>query len=329
MKSFYILQSGVVKRSQNTLCIVDKKENKTYLPIEQIMDIFFLSEVSINTKALSFLAQKKIPAHFFNYYGFYSGSFYPREYLVSGFLLINQVKTHLDNERRLKIAKEFIRGAVHNTIKNLLYYRKYKKKVDLSLSALKQIYDSIDSCGSLHQLLALEGNSKEWYYKAFEQILGEDFALDKRTRRPPQSMINTLISFGNTLVYSTCLSQIYHTQLNPTISFLHSPGERRFSLSLDLAEVFKPILCDRVIFKLVNKAMISAKHFEKGSDFVFLNKRGREIFIQEYEKRLERTVHYQKMGKSVSYRHLVRLECYKLVKAMMEDEEYISFKSYW
>jgi CRISPR-associated protein Cas1 len=40
------------------------------------------------------------------------------------------------------------------------------------------------------------------------------------------------------------------TQLNPTVSYLHEPSQRRFSLALDLSEIFKPLIVDRVIFRV-------------------------------------------------------------------------------
>ena len=67
--------------------------------------------------------------------------------------------------------------------------------------------------------------------------------------------IRTLVSYVNTLVYTKVLSAIYNTQLNPTVSYLHEPGSRRFSLSLDIAEIFKPIIGDRLIFSLLNNLL--------------------------------------------------------------------------
>lgn len=84
---------------------------------------------------------------------------------------------------------------------------------------------------------------------------------------PPDNMINSLISFVNTLIYTKVLSEIYHTQLNPTISYLHEPGVRRFSLSLDIAEVFKPLIGDRVIFSLLNRKQITEDSFTKELNF--------------------------------------------------------------
>ncbi len=52
---------------------------KKFRPVEAVSDIFLFSEHTLNTKLLNFLGQQKIPVHIFNYYGFYSGSFFPRE----------------------------------------------------------------------------------------------------------------------------------------------------------------------------------------------------------------------------------------------------------
>jgi len=332
MQSFYIFKSGRLKRESNTLYFIIKeneKEVKRSLPINSIDSIFIFGEVKLNSKVLNFLANKKIPLHFFNYHGFYTGSFMPKKYLQSGFLLVNQVKIYLDNSERLKLAKEFVAGAIHNTLKNLIYYKKHQKDLTQAIEDIEKVKNSLDNVSSIPELMALEGKVKEIYYRSFEKFLGEEFSLKKRTRRPPQNMINALLSFGNSLLYTTCLSEIYRTQLEPTISFLHEPGERRFSLSLDIAEVFKPIIVDKVIFKLVNNKMINDSHFIKELNYVHLNEKGKRIFLEEYENRLNQTINHPRMKRNVSYKTLIRLECYKLIKHLVGDEEYKSFKMWW
>jgi len=131
------------------------------------------------------------------------------------------------------------------------------------------------------------------------------------------------------MCYSQCLRAIHQTQLNPTISFLHEPGERRFSLSLDLAEVFKPLLVDRVIFKVMNKKMIQTDHFEANLNRVVLKANGKKTFVQAFEDRLEETIAHRTLNRSVSYKHLIKLECYKLQKHLLDIEEYKPFKMWW
>lgn len=332
MQTFYIFKSGELKRKGNNLYFFFNDGEQQFsrsLPISSIDSIFIFGELRFNSKVINFLASKKIQLHFFNYYGFYSGSFLPRNSLHSGFLLIKQVKAYLEVSERLKIAAEFVRGAVHNTLKNLLYYRKRLKNTQEAIKAIKKLQSKIDSAKSIPELMAIEGNIKETYYSSFKEFLGEEFSLDKRTRRPPTNMINALISFGNSLLYTTCLNEIYHTQLEPTISFLHEPGERRFSLSLDLAEVFKPVIVDKVIFKLINNRKINESYFIKELNYIYLNEKGKRIFLEEYENRLSQTIYHPRMKRNVSYRTIIRLECYKLIKHLVGDEEYKSFKMWW
>lgn len=109
--------------------------------------------------------------------------------------------------------------------------------------------------------MGIEGNIRIQYYSAFNLIINA-FEMGGRSKQPPKNEVNALISFGNMMCYSECLRSIYQTQLNPTISYLHEPGVRRYSLALDLAEIFKPLLVDRVIFKVLNKRENQEKDFD-------------------------------------------------------------------
>ena len=162
-----------------------------------------------------------------------------------------------------------------------------------------------------------------------DDILPDEFKMDGRSRQPPKNMVNSLISFGNSMMYSTVLTELYNTQLNPTISYLHEPSERRFSLALDLSEIFKPILVDRVIFYLVNKKMITKKDFNQDLNCCLLNDKGRTTFIKEYNKRLETTIKHKDLGRKVSYQRLIRLEAYKLKKHMLGMKTYDPFVIWW
>ena len=131
------------------------------------------------------------------------------------------------------------------------------------------------------------------------------------------------------ICYTLCLRAIHQTQLNPTISFLHTPGERRYSLALDIAEIFKPVIIDRVIFKVLNRKEIQEKHFDRKMNRCLLNQTGKKIFVKAIEDKLIETIKHRMLNRNVSYRHLVKLECYKLAKHLLEIEEYKPFKMYW
>lgn len=319
-KNYYLLSEGILKRKENTIYFVNQKGKKP-LPINKIYSVYAYGQITISSQVINLFAKEGIPIHFFNYYGFYNGSFYPRESLLSGDLLIKQAEHYLNFSKRLKLAKLFVEGSAKNILKVLSYY-----KIDNNIKdTLKELKDA----KRITEVMNVEGRIRSEYYNYFDMILPEEFKMEGRSRQPPRNMINSLISFGNSLMYSTVLSEIYNTQLNPTISYLHEPSERRFSLSLDLSEIFKPILVDRVIFYLVNKKMITKKDFNQDLNCCLLNDNGRKIFIKEYNKRLEKTIKHKDLGRKVSYQRLIRLEAYKLKKHFLGMEKYNPFVIWW
>lgn len=142
-------------------------------------------------------------------------------------------------------------------------------------------------------------------------------------------MINTLISFVNTIIYTRTLGEIYKTQLNPTISYLHEPGVRRFSLCLDLSEIFKPLIADRLIFSLLNKNQITESDFTKNLNFLHLDKKASQLIVKQIDEKLKTTVHHKELDKDVSYQYLIRLEAYKIIKHLIGEKKYQPFKMWW
>jgi len=301
------------------------------MPVETIADIHVFGELDFNKRLLEFLTQNEITLHFFNHYGYYIGSFYPREYYNSGYLVLKQSEYYLDILKRMDLAKRFVSGAINNMNKVLEYYiRRGAEELSTTLEELSHISSAVETQDSPEALMAIEGNSREIYYSAFDIITdSEDFSFAKRTRRPPQNRLNALISFGNSLLYVTVLSEIYRTHLDPRIGFLHSANFRRFSLNLDVAEVFKPIFVDRLIFSLINKNQLKAKDFSTGVEGVFLSESGRQTFIEEWENKLKTTIDHPTLKRKVSYRSLIRLDLYKIEKHLLGDKPYEPYTSRW
>lgn len=321
----YISSMGELSRKDNSLCF--RRGNKNvYIPIENTKEIYCLNEISLNSKLLDFLSKNHIIVHFFNYYGGYSGTFYPRDQYQSGKLLVKQVEKFQTN--RLDIAKAIVRGIGANIDEVLYHYYKHdKKEVKATIDWIRTDFqNAVDEADNVPQLMRAEGEVWERFYSDFQYFLPEDFLMNKRVKRPPDNPMNAMVSFGNTLLYSKTISAIYRTHLDQRISYLHEPAEKRFSLSLDLSEVFKPVIVFRTIFDLVNNRKIQVeKHFEKKVNYCLLNDVGRKIFVEAFEGRMESVFLNNKLNRKVTYRTALKLDCYKLIKYIMEDKEFIPF----
>ncbi len=328
-QSYYLYKSGRLQRKDNTLEIVYKDGSKKSIPIERVNDIYVMTEFDFNTSLLNFLGQYGIAVHYFNYYGFYSGTYYPKEQLVSGRLLIKQVEVYTNAEKRLEIAKAFIDAASYNIYRNLVYYNNRGKNLEDYMKEIEYLRKRVNICKDVEELMGIEGNIRKIYYSSWNVIINQDIRFEKRVKNPPDNAINSLISYVNTIIYTRVLSEIYKTQLNPTISYLHEPSERRFSLCLDVSEIFKPIIADRLIFSMLNRNQITENDFEEGLNFLYIKEKCRKDITKEIDKKLQTTIKHKKLNREVSYEYLIRLELYKLIKYLIEETPYEGFKMWW
>jgi len=283
-KTIYIFSNGRLKRKDNTLFFETKDGNKSYIPVENVKEIYAFGEIDLNSKILNFLSQKEMILHYFNYYGYYAGSFYPREHYNSGFMILRQVEHYQDNQKRLLIAKKIVEGAAKNTLKILKYHNRRGKNINTPIEEIEGFYQLSMEQENIEQLMAFEGQIKQTYFKAFSTIIDNpEFQFESRTRRPPKDYINTLISFSNSVLYTQVLSEIYQTHLDPRIGYLHTTNFRRFTLNLDIAEIFKLVIGDRTIFSVLNKRIITEKDFDKNFDGIILKEKILAAFGRKIE----------------------------------------------
>ena len=332
-KTYYLFNPGRISRRDNTLKFtpVDDKGTELtpkYIPVENVSDLYLFGNLDANSAMYNFLGKQKINVHFFDYHEHYTGSFYAKEYLLAGKLQVQQTRHYLTSAKRMNIARTFVKGAAHNILRNLKYYQARNKDLAQYIDTIEGYLLQVDGSHAIDELMGIEGNIRQCYYAGYDEILG-DLKMEGRSKQPPTNEVNSLVSFGNMLCYTVCLDQIYHTQLNPTISFLHEPGVRRFSLALDMAEIFKPILVDKVIFSLLNRQQLKASDFHEGTGRVTLKERGKKVFLKAWEERLNQTIKHRSLGRHVSYKHLIKLECYKLCNHLLDIKPYQPFKAWW
>jgi len=132
-------------------------------------------------------------------------AYYPREHYNSGFMILKQAEHYLDEEKRMAIAKKFIHGSVKNMLAVLKYYNNREKDLDRQITAISDLAEKIDEMDEINKLMAIEGNIREIYYGSFDIIVDDEyFEFGKRTKQPPKNRMNSLISFGNSILLYDC-----------------------------------------------------------------------------------------------------------------------------
>lgn len=325
-RDYYVFSNGRIQRKENTIYFVNSDNSKKAIPIEEVERLHLFGEVDFNTKLLNYISRYSLLINIYNYYGFYSGTYYSKKKNVSGVVVVNQSRVYLEYSLRLKMAKAFIDSANHHMLRNL---RRHKEFTDEFIKRIEKERQIMNSAKTIEEVMGAEGRARKIYYEGIDSFLPDGFKMKKREKRPPNNPMNAIVSFGNSLMYTTVLGEIYKTQLDPTISYLHEPSTKRFSLSLDIAEIFKPLVVDSIIFTMINKKMLKKKDFNMENGICFLNEDGKKKFIREFENKLMTTIKHRSLHRNVSYRTLIKLECYKIIKMVVEDEEYKPLKAWW
>ncbi len=241
---------------------------------------------------------------------------------------IKQMQIYQDTKERLAIARKLEIASIANLRANLRYYGR-RKESQILTQAVEQMSDyvkKLNEAQDVNGLMLIEAQARQKYYQCFNEILdSQEFVFTKRTRRPPKDSLNSMISFGNTMLYQRIANEINRTSLDIRIGFVHAAGFRPESLNLDIADLFKPILVDRTIFTLVNRKMIHAVDFiEVEQEGIFISGEGKRLFIREFERKLYQTILVE--GQQRTYDYIIKREIQKIKKYVEQGEKYVPYK---
>lgn len=319
MKTLFITKESKLSRDSNTLKI-ETKDKKLHIPISNLEHIIFLNDCTITTKFLALLGADGVRVSFFDHFGWFKGSYEPIEELNSNIIRLKQAEFILDKKQSLNLAKILLKSCQSTMRSNLLYYaHKGNKELKEKIKILDHEANQ-DKCKDIQTLMGYEGTFKKNYYSCWPLIDPRlDFGI--RIKRPPNNQINCLLSYLNGLVYAITKHEIAKTHLDQGFSFLHSPGGSRSSVALDLAELFKPILSDRLIWRFIRKNEISDSWFnEEIKGVCMLNEIGRVEVAKKFNERLE-----EKFDE-VSLRDKIRKTCMSLQKKFLINEDFEPYK---
>ncbi len=320
---FFIYRSGTLVKKDNSLAFVTSYKT-TYIPVEQVDTIVFNREVTFNKRVLQLLNKYQIEVLFYNYYGNYVGKFVPKEY-KDGKILVMQALAYSNETKRLYIAKAITFYSMKNMLALTKYYCKKGKQLNEHIIKMEDMLKEMDYIKTVEGLLLLEARFKITYYSIFDVILEEEkFKFKKRSTRPPLNEVNALMSYGYYLLYGIILSMIDRSDLSSHISFIHSLSKSNDSLQLDLTDIYKPILVDRIMLRIIRKRQINTDCFLYQEDSkCYLNDKGTTLFIKEFNDVLKTTVDYH--GKSYTYKTLLNREINELSEYIKGDIQELKF----
>ncbi|RZD16154.1 MAG: CRISPR-associated endonuclease Cas1 [Candidatus Acididesulfobacter guangdongensis] len=286
MSTLYISEQGaVVTKISRRLSV--QKNSKTILeiPIIKIDKVFLFGNIQITTQAINFLLESNIDVSFFTMNGKCHGRLTAME-SKNIFLRLIQYERFLDKEYQIKLARTIVKSKLNNEI-DLIY--SFSKNYGISrfkdiLTGIKNCILQLDNKITINSIMGVEGIAAAYFFKAFKMMIrNENFIFTVREKNPSLDPINSLLSFGYTLITNEILNMLFGNGFDPYIGFLHGINYGRPSLALDLVEEFRSSI-DGFTLKLINKSIIAQDDFVSSTGGVFLKNHAMKKYFNHYDK---------------------------------------------
>ena len=335
MATLYLVQQGMMLRKEQGRFIVQEGVKKgqsplqTEIPIREVERILVLGNVQISTSVISVCLEEQIPIVFLTQLGDYKGHLWSAEFCDLP-IEAAQYGRRGDLAFQLEMARQIVRGKVLNS-KQLLLRLNRKRQVDGLMARIKRLDQFLRIIGTLEDLNVLrgyEGAAAKLYFKGLGQLItNSSFSLTERTRRPPKDPVNSLLSFGYSLLFNNVMSLILAEGLNPYLGNLHRSDRKEPHLAFDLMEEFRSPVVDSLVMSLINKQILKPTDFKWANQEggIYLDDAGRRVFLKYFEERISEAVTYPGISDKVSYRRVIQLQIKRYKRSLVDSVPYEAF----
>lgn len=335
MASIYLVEQGtIIRREQSRLLIELSQEQAETIevPIQEVERVLVFGNSQLTNSVISTCLEAQIPVVYLSQIGKYKEHIWSAE-SVDLNLVTNQFERRQDNYFKIKVAREIVRGKLSNS-KQLLLRLNRKRQIPEVVEAiagidrdLRSLCDPEIIC-TIDKIRGFEGSSAARYFPALGRLIASPgFALHARLRHPPKDAMNSLLSFGYTLLCNNVLSLLLAEGLNPYLGNLHGAERQEAYLAFDMMEEFRSPVVDTLVMQLVNQKVIKHTDFDLSSDRpgIYLSDAARRVFLQHFEERMTTKIAHPDIQETVSYRRAIHLQIQRYKRSLLSDVPYEAF----
>ncbi len=231
----------------------------------------------------------------------------------------------MDGDMRMEIAREILDCAIYNKVRILQSLAKNRElDFDREIMYLNERKSDLEVIKDINVLMGNEGDVTRRYFGALRKIIPEEFGFGRRERHPPHDPVNSMLSYGYTVLKSRVEYGLMQAGLNPYEGILHTTYRDRTALSFDLMEEFRQPVVDRVVITAITQRQIRVDEFEPREDMCYMSEEVRKKFLEALYTRLEDRYTFQ--GKKLEFLDIIFEQARTLAKAIRDGERYKGFR---
>lgn len=332
MSTLYITEPGsMVRKDGEQLKVTTPKEGTLLkMPLANLEQLVVMGNVTVTAAVVRTLLERGVGITYLSGSGKLLGRLQPPE-SKNVPLRWAQFRAAADERERFSIAKDIIRGKLHN--QRTLLQRSSREGaygLDKSIRYLRALIKRVDRTKNLDELRGIEGAGAAAYFRELPKMIKAfGFPFSGRIRRPPTDPVNSLLSFGYVLLMNEVLSACQVVGFDPYLGYLHMDRYGRPALALDLMEEFRPVLVDSLVLSFINRRMIEPEDFEVGLGGVRrMKSHALKKFLAAWENKRRVLITHPVFQSQVPYWRVIELQARVLAKRLLgEIERYVPFIS--
>lgn len=320
MTVLYVTQPGAEVRKRKARLHVEWQGNTlAALPLRDVERLVLLGPAQISPPAVQALLGASIPVVYCNSHGRYYGA------LSAGHenteVLLAQVARYGDAAYRLTTARAIVAAKIRHSRSLLRRYVRNHPMAAIQGAAdqLTPLPALLERAGTIPEVMGIEGRAAALYFPAFGSCFGDDgVRFATRSRRPPRDPANALLSLGYMMALPEVAGALAGQGLHLGLGFLHEVSPRRPALPLDVLELFRQPIVDRLTLSLFNRRVFTAEAFQSWPDGkVLLKEGGPKRYLTYFERAMTTPFQVPGAPRPVTFRALIQEQAHALRQALL------------
>jgi len=330
MAVLYLIEQGttIYKEYQRFIVYVSDKP-KLEIPIREVQQILVFGTIQLSTPVIQTCLQEQIAVLFLSQSGRYHGHLWSAEFRDLDNEL-EQLERRRDGGFQFQVSQGIVYGKLMNSKQLLRRFNRKRKltEVERAIVGINQDIQALALIDNLDRLRGYEGIGAARYFPALGQLITHDqFEFSRRNRQPPTDPVNSLLSFGYTLLLNNVLALILAEGLFPYLGNFHYGERQKPYLAFDLMEEFRSPVVDSLVLNIVNHALFKLEDFDRvpSTGGVYLNQSARRVFFKQFETRMNEEVSHPDLQSKVSYRQGIQLQVRRYKRSVLTGMPYEAF----
>lgn len=261
-------RSALLNCQGKRLKITQGDDTQALIPLTHLQTVVLFGNHHITTPALKRLMKQKINVYFADGFGNYIGQTLASSPLNELHLI--QASRFANKSTALEFSKTLLSAKIHNQ-REVLRLRK------LMHEPLSKMLNKLKGANSIAQCLGFEGSASKTYYQQLALVLPDQFEFTTRVKQQPRDPVNSLLSYGYSLLYCHVSTLLQSAGLYPNYAGLHQAKGQHHTLASDLMEPFRFVV-ERTMINALNLNQISVADFEQQGTFCRIREDKRRLW---------------------------------------------------